>query len=75
MPSVILKPIGKPPPYTTAQSWSVFEGYSKVRLSHKFSSFKREIASLTKMMVLYTWIQLCSHLKLNPEVTEVIIPK
>ena len=75
MPPVILKPIGKPPPYTTAQSWSVFEGFSKVRLCNKFSSFKREIASLTKMMVLYTWIQLWNNLKLNPEITEVIVPK
>ena len=74
MPCFTVKPIEKAPPYVTAQSWAIIEGFSKVRLSWKFSSAKREIASLTKMMVLYTWIQLWKQLNINPESTDITIP-
>ena len=75
MPAFVIKPIDKMPPYVTAQSWAIFEGFSKVRLSWKFSSAKREIASLTKMMVLYTWINIWKQLDINPESTDIPVHK
>jgi D-alanyl-D-alanine carboxypeptidase len=57
-----VKPIEKTPPYVTAQSWIVYDAKSKIVLAQKFASMKREIASLTKIMVFYACLQLCKEL-------------
>lgn len=47
-----------PLPYITAQSWMLFDGLTGKTIQSKKATIKREVASLTKMMTLYTTCQL-----------------
>jgi len=67
--------IEKTPPYASSKSWAVYESGGKKMLWSKLPNLKREIASLTKIMVLYTWIKLCKRFKLDPEDELVEIPQ
>jgi len=65
--------IDKTPPYATSKSWVMYDQSSKKLLCSKLSTSKREIASLTKIMVLYTWIKICKRYGVKED-EEVEIP-
>lgn len=50
--------IDKTPPYASSQSWAIFDCSNSKLLASKLPSSKREIASLTKIMVFYTCLKL-----------------
>ena len=52
-------------PRITAKSWVLFEASTSKYLYGKFPNYKREIASLTKIMTLYTALLIISRLELD----------
>ena len=57
-------------PYVTAQSWTIYDLNAKKFLQGKKENYKREIASLTKMMAFYTCLKLME--KYNIDVQTVV---
>jgi D-alanyl-D-alanine carboxypeptidase len=67
------KLISIPPPFVTAQSWVILDGYTgKLILGHGETE-KREIASLTKIMTAYTALELIKRYELDSSKTIVTI--
>ena len=73
--------IDKPAPLLTSQSWVVMDQDSREVLFGKFEAERREVASLTKIMTIYTvlnlidrtvGIDLNERVTVDPSVTEVI---
>lgn len=53
----------------------VYDMHSKTKLVSKFEYTKREIASLTKIMVLYVSLKICKKLSINPDTEQISIPR
>jgi hypothetical protein len=51
--------LDRPPPHVSALSWVVLDQSTKEVLFGKLEKDRREIASLTKIMTIYTVLQLC----------------
>lgn len=63
--------LDKPAPLVTAQSWAIFDVKSQTFLFGKMEREKREIASLTKIMTLYTVLRLLEKLDID-EMTAIV---
>jgi len=61
------------PPFVTAKSWVVADGNTGELLFGKEETERREIASLTKIMTLYTALTLMKRFHINPYTTFVTI--
>jgi D-alanyl-D-alanine carboxypeptidase len=57
----------KPPPHTTAYNWAIYDQEKCVLLFGKNERERREVASLTKIMVAYTVLKLSQRLGLDIE--------
>jgi D-alanyl-D-alanine carboxypeptidase len=57
----------KAPPFVTARSWAIFDVTSDKFMFGKFESDRREVASLTKMMVAYTVTAICEWFEIDIE--------
>jgi D-alanyl-D-alanine carboxypeptidase len=60
-------------PHVTAKCWSVFDAKKGVSLYGKRDNVRVEVASLTKMMTLYTVYKLLKEFNLEPTKVEVKI--
>lgn len=57
--------LDRPPPHVSALSWVVLDQSTKEVLFGKLEKDRREIASLTKIMTIYTVLQLCDKHKVD----------
>lgn len=55
----------RPPPLISAASWAVYDRRSKEVWFGKLEKERREVASLTKIMTIYTTLKLCDKLKID----------
>lgn len=64
-----------PLPYITAQSWVLMDGKTSSVIHSKKATLRRECASLTKMMTLYTTVKLMERYGLLPKETFVEVSR
>jgi D-alanyl-D-alanine carboxypeptidase len=64
-----------PLPYISAQSWAIFDAKTMKLVQGKKENYKREIASITKMMTFYTVLRLLERFNLDIEDQILIVSK
>jgi D-alanyl-D-alanine carboxypeptidase len=57
----------KAPPFVTAKSWAIFDCSNEKLMFGKFESDRREVASLTKLMVAYAVVKICERFEIDIE--------
>ena len=63
------------PPKVTANNWAIFDGDTGEVLFGENAKERKEIASLTKIMTLYTVLSLIKRFNLDPRQTEVTVSR
>ncbi len=64
-----------PLPYVTAQSWSIYDSKTSKYISGKKENYKREVASITKMMTFYTTLKLLDRYNIDPATTIITVSR
>lgn len=65
--------IDKPAPLLSAQSWVVVDQKTKEILFGRLERDRREVASLTKLMTLYTVYRLCDIFKITMQEEMIVV--
>lgn len=65
--------IDKPAPLLSAQSWVVVDQKTQEILFGRLERDRREVASLTKLMTLYTVFRLCDSLKIDMKEEMIVV--
>jgi serine-type D-Ala-D-Ala carboxypeptidase (penicillin-binding protein 5/6) len=64
--------LDKPPPHISALSWVVLDKNTKEILFGKMEKERREVASLTKLMTIYTVLNLIDGMRLEINQTVIV---
>ena len=65
--------LDRPAPHVTASSWVVLDRNTRQVFFGKLEKDRREIASLTKIMTIYTVLQICDRFKIPYQLEQITI--